>query len=84
MERRRTANFVGAISAAIVTTFWFLVLSPLLGWNVNFPYEIVITKLVVPAAVFGCIYASFKGSRWWLIALVVSFIALITVVIAPV
>jgi len=81
---RRAANVIGAISAAVVVTFWALVLSPLLGWDVKFPYEIVITKLVVPAAFFGCIYASFKGSRWWLSALVVSFIALITVVIAPV
>ena len=74
MRSELTAHLIGSVSLAISLGFWILVLRQI--W---LPSEGV-TDLAVLGSLAGSIYAASKGSRWWLIGVLISiFTAVIAI-----
>lgn len=87
MLTRRIANLLGVCSALALALFWVLLLTAprwyMKPWHMKLPGEVA-TKMTVLAAVAASSFASLKGSRWWLLALVAALVTLGVVLQAPV
>lgn len=87
MLTKKIANSLGVCSTVTIALFWILLWNVprwhAKGWYAKLPGEVA-TKTIILAALAASIFASLKGSRLWLITVIIAVVTAGILLTAPV